>query len=333
MSDMFGRLMGIDPPTGLLSLPLWAGGAAAALLVFVCLMALTHAGREGAAGALARMALLLIGAGAALLAVEFAPQSSLTMERHLLAARAQDLLTRAAAPGSALACLDAIAGDTVESWCEKAVFQSPEATAAAVSYVTAQLALLADFSAQAQRPGGRVPMALATLRRAIETDRFGFVAHTLTVRDGCTPSACDAFALLEDSSRIAANVSKHTYDLYVARHAAAWPASGKAPVAAATMPPVPADVPTGSVERKGVFFPSAASIPPVSIMDTEPTNAPESSAPTAPPAKRQVPPPPPRRPAQSGAASGGSGQPQPARPPIDLNAASRSSSPAFAPQQ
>ena len=198
----------------------------------------------------------------------------------------------------------------------------------------AQLALLADFSVHARRPGGRAPMALATLRRAIETDRFGLVAHTLTVRDGCTAAACEAFALLEDPSRIAANLSKHTYDLYVARHAAAWPASGQEPVAAATAAPAPVagEVPTGSADRKGVFFPSAASIPPVSIMDTEPTTAPESSGATAPPAKRQVPPPP-RRPAQSGAASSGSGQARPAQPPINLNAAPSSSSPAFAPQQ
>ena len=57
-----------------------------------------------------------------------------------------DLATRALAPGSALACLDTIAGETVENACEKALFASPEATAAAVSYVAAQLSLLAAGS-------------------------------------------------------------------------------------------------------------------------------------------------------------------------------------------
>ena len=40
--------------------------------------------------------------------------------------------------------LDPIAGDTVEVACEKVLFASPEATAAAVSYVAAQLSILAS---------------------------------------------------------------------------------------------------------------------------------------------------------------------------------------------
>ena len=46
---------------------------------------------------------------------------------------ALELAARALVPGSALPCLDAIAGDVVEDACEKAIFASPEATAAAVS--------------------------------------------------------------------------------------------------------------------------------------------------------------------------------------------------------
>ena len=43
-------------------------------------------------------------------------------ERHPLDARAHDLIARAVRPGSAFACLDPIAGETVESACEKALF-------------------------------------------------------------------------------------------------------------------------------------------------------------------------------------------------------------------
>src|SRR6516165_5160018 len=45
---------------------------------------------------------------------------------------------------SALSCLDELAGEAVENACEKGVFASPEAVAAAVKYVTAQLALIED---------------------------------------------------------------------------------------------------------------------------------------------------------------------------------------------
>ena len=64
-------------------------------------------------------------------------------ERQALEARAFELVTRAMAPGSALACLDAVASSTFEEGCEKALFATPESTAAAVSYVAAQLSLLA----------------------------------------------------------------------------------------------------------------------------------------------------------------------------------------------
>ena len=57
----------------------------------------------------------------------------------------------AIAPGSALSCLDEIAGEAVEVACEKAVFASPEAVAAGINYVTAQLALLNDGTAYAER--------------------------------------------------------------------------------------------------------------------------------------------------------------------------------------
>ena len=74
---------------------------------------------------------------------------------------AHELTARAIMPGSALACLDAMAGEAVESSCEKALFATPEATAAAVSYVGAQLSLLAAGHAQAHRldPGRETMLA------------------------------------------------------------------------------------------------------------------------------------------------------------------------------
>jgi len=57
---------------------------------------------------------------------------------RLLDERLAALLVRAVAPGSALSCLDELAGETVEAACEKAVFASPEAVSAAVAYVTAK---------------------------------------------------------------------------------------------------------------------------------------------------------------------------------------------------
>jgi hypothetical protein len=331
MSDALGRFAAVDPANGLLSLPLWTAGAAAALLVVFCLLAFNRAGREGVIGSLARVALVMIGAGVSWAALEGGARRDVVAERRALDTRMHELLTRAAVPGSALACLDAIAGEIVEASCEKALFQTPEAMAAAVSYVSAQLTLLADFSAHARRPGAGAPPALGNLRRAIETDRFGLVARVLAVRDGCTTGACSTFALVSDTSHIVANLSEGTYDLYVARHSAVWPAIAKSPVATLA-PGAPPETTAG--KGNALFFPSSASIPPVNIMNTEPPVPAEPPAATAPPATRQATPPtPPRRPAQSSApAQSGAGIPPNLRQPVDLNAAARSGPPAYAPQ-
>ena len=254
---------GFDPATGMLVMPFWAAGALAALLVVFCLLAYSRAGREGMTGALARVMLVLIGVGAAWAVLQHSSGRD-GVARRALDTRMTDLAMRSLAPGSALACLDATAGETVEAACEKVLFATPEATAAAVSYVAAQLALLADGADYARRTDPNYETALGELRRAAEIDRFGIVAHVLTVRDNCTPEACRAFALLSDPGHVSTNLAEHTYDFFVVRHAAAWPAAASAPTAALGLAPGGARVPGN------LYLPSAASIPAVSIMNAEP---------------------------------------------------------------
>src|SRR5262249_41884309 len=129
----------------------------------------------------------------------------LSARQQAFESRAFDLATRALLPGSALPCLDAIRGDVVERACEKAIFASPEATAAAVSYVAAQLSLLVSISDHA----GRTAPSLRTaqLRRAIEADRFGIAAHVLAVSGGCAPNHFTALSLLHGASRVIKNIS------------------------------------------------------------------------------------------------------------------------------
>jgi hypothetical protein len=334
MSEILGRIAGFD--LGLPSLPVWAAGAVAALLLVVCYFSFSQAGRTDRIGIAARVTLILVGAVAAFLVFEAWSRLDLRSERRALDARAQELFKQAAMPGSAFACLDPLVGDVVETACEKTVFQTPESTAAALSYVAAELTLLADFMLYARKAGSDLPPALGNLRRSIEGDRFGLVARVLVVRDGCTPGNCPAFALLTDPGRIAVNLAGRSYDLYVERHAPAWAAGAKSPVVAATglgegdAQPAPAPTP-----RAGLFFPSAASIPPVTIMNAEPqlpaettgstpSSAPPSAAPKQAPAKRSA--------APASAPASGGGNAQPARQPIDLNAASRAGPPASAPQ-
>jgi len=324
MSDSLGSwIPGLDPLTGTLTLPLWAAGAVSALFVVFCALALGRAGREGIVGGIARIALVLVGAVVTWFALEGTSKQDAAAERRALEARAGVLATRATMPGSPLACLDAMAGDAVEGACERTLFATPEAMASAVSYVAEKLNLFADVSDFASRGNTDLEPLLASLRRAVETDRYGLVAHVLATRDGCTTEHCPALAMMRDAQRLNANLAQRTYDTYVARHASVWPASAPRPVANAApgAMPLPAGASAfaspGSPRPPGtgaeLFFPSSDSIPPVNIMTAEPSGPPETTG-SAPARTPQ------RRPAQKD-------QPK-QKAPIDLNSAASGAPPA-----
>lgn len=211
-------------------------------------------------------------------------------ERRALIERSAQLNLSALAPGSALACLDGSAGEAAETACEAAVFVSPQSTAAAAAYVGARLTLLADAHVFSQAHGATKIDAIAATRRAIELDRYGVAAHVLSVRDGCTPERCAAFALFDDTSALKANLKAQVFDQYVSRHTATWntpavapapevprPSVSEAPAVLAPQAKADANEPPGRPVSSKYSFPSAASIPPVSIMNSEPALPKESS--------------------------------------------------------
>src|SRR5258705_6514257 len=95
----------------------------------------------------------------------------------------------------ALSCIDDLAGETVLAACEKALFGSPESTAAALSYAASQITRLTALGDVAAASGS-MTTEMQAVRRAIERDRYGLMAYVLAVRDHCTPSDCPAFRAL-----------------------------------------------------------------------------------------------------------------------------------------
>ena len=274
-------MLGIDPDVG--HLRFWVASGAAALLVLVCALALDWTRSR----IIARFAVVGLGAAfGAILAWAFlagATVRDLSVERRNLEMRAAQLTAQVLAPGSPLACLDATGGENVEAACEKALFVAPATVAAASSYTAARLTLLSDL-AEHIKAGGNVDSILPSLRRALEADRFGFVAHTLAIRDGCTSSRCDALALLRDPERVRANLSARTFDRYLEHYLPLWgqpetPVAEGAPSSTATL--AAGQPPPGQAQKKIILdadFPSAASIPAVSIMNPEPKLAPANGA-------------------------------------------------------
>jgi len=227
-------------------------------------------------------------------------------ERRALTQRYAELTVQALAPGSTLACLDGALGETVENACEKTVFASPQNTASAVAYTAARLTLLADAAAFSRRKDPDFRETFAPLRRAIELDRFGIAAHVLAVHDSCTADRCAAFALLNDVNVIKSNLKAQVFDQYVSRYAGSWektePVAKKPPPAPPPAPVVSlANPPANKPVSSKYSFPSAASIPAVSIMNSEPPRAKEgtdalAAQPTPPAGERDRVPVPPKRP-------------------------------------
>ncbi len=256
---------------GLLSTPLALGGLAA-LLAVLLILAIMRAGM--ARHLLLPVAVLVVASIGVMALLDRMAETDRATERRALMQRYAQLTAQALAPSSTLACLDGVAGDAVETACEKTVFGGPQNTAAAVAYMAARLTLLGDGVAFARQGDLDFAASFTGLRRAIELDRFGIAAHVLAVRDGCTAERCDAFALLQDANVIKSNLKAQVFDQYVSRYAVDWdktaPVADKQPPVAvpavSALEPAPAKTPVSGKYD----FPSADSIPPVSIMNAEP---------------------------------------------------------------
>jgi hypothetical protein len=355
------HLPNLDLGPGTLGLILLSAGAALAVCVILIVAALRRAGRTEVTNVIWGGVLVVAGAALAAFLIEH-PATNGTdsgSTRRAIERQAAELTARAIAPGSALACLDAVVSPVTDA-CEKALFVRPEAAAAAIDYVDAKFSLLAAGAALADREPGLRPL-IDRLRGALEADRFGLVAHVLTTR-GCSKPDCSDLKLLNEPARVLANMTAHTFEARIGVYALAWQEGGI--TSAAAMPPMtavntapampgPAPTTSGSANGARLEFPSAASIPPVSIMTPEPaTPAASEPKPVATSTKRPVQPrrqatheqapsaqpapapsaavpPPPRRPvaASQQRPAGPPQQPAPAAPAAEPEAAAPDSLP------
>jgi hypothetical protein len=292
---------------------LWAVGVAAAVLVALVVIAVVRSGMTEFGSLVFRVSVVAIALVFGWTYLNRSAERDRADERHALDQRAADLVGRAISPGSAIACLEATNTETVEGACERAVFASPETVAAATAYISARLTLLADANDYTARRDQSYEAAIAGLRRTVAADRYGLASQVLATRDGCTADTCDAFSLVYDDKRLRANLKDRLFDVTVARYATNWPTrtrplasssppAGPAPGAAAVNPPGP-----------NVSFPSSQSIPPVSIMNSEPTaTAPPAAPPSAQSAAQDDGTP---RPPTNSAPASASRRPAAARPP------------------
>jgi hypothetical protein len=281
-------ISGLDVATGTFALMVFSACVAVFVALVLIRFAMRRAGEAGIAGVLWVFAVALIGATCAYLLFDRFAARDLTAERRAVETRSAELTARSLMPGSALGCLDAVANVLVENGCEKPLFASPEAVAAAVAYVDARISLLAASAALAEQDKGYRP-AFERLRTGLEADRYGLVAHVLTTR-GCKGADCAELKLLRDPARVAANMKTRAFEAALGAHALAWSSSGAGVAALASAPPPTAPLATtgtgpgtpvtsGGPAAGRFDFPSANSIPAVNIMSAEPGAPPAAAEP------------------------------------------------------
>jgi hypothetical protein len=279
-------MVGVDPELGVSALRFSLAGGSAALLVVAGGLVLAQ-WRARALRSLGRSVIVVVLSAAVVTSLawaflDYSRGRDRDADRRALEVRAEQLNGIALAPGSALSCLDAMTGESVEAACEKALFATPATIAAAGSYVATQLGLLSDMNGYMQGGGPDIDNALLPLRRSLEADRFGFLANVLAVRDACTDQSCKALELLRDPSHVRANLRDATFDRYLERYKPAWTQPAETPLAEARRPEASETAQLGpSGQRKvlvNIDFPTAASIPPISIMNPEPGGHPAAAA-------------------------------------------------------
>jgi hypothetical protein len=272
-----------DPATGSLLLPIWVAATLAALMVALAILAITRSGAIRTLSALVGLAIVGYAGWAGSMMIERLGMNDRAAELRAFEQRAQGLLARAMQPGSSLSCLDQGSNEQVTLGCERVVFASADNVAAAVGYVGARLAMLVDgLDASARAGDASYDNVVHQLRGGLENDPFGIVAHVLLQQANCKPEQCEALALLRDPNRVRVHLQDKTFDVLVTRYSATWGQSRPMADAArgagtAVVNPAPSSVAGAPVGSK-YEFPSSASIPPVSIMNSEPVQPATSAA-------------------------------------------------------
>src|ERR1043165_35713 len=121
---------GLELASGAFTVPLWVVGVVAALLVALIVIAVVRSGLNELGSLVVRAAIIVIAVGLGWTYVTRTGERGRADERRSLDQRAAELVSRATAPGSAIACLEATNTETVEGACERMVFAGPETVAA-----------------------------------------------------------------------------------------------------------------------------------------------------------------------------------------------------------
>lgn len=202
-----------------MTLPGWAF-AAAGVGVLVLLILILRPRADSGIATLAQLALVAVVAGAAYFGLKQYEDNSRFTERKAIEDRAATLLSQANQPGSVLGCLNP-ALPTLDEACEKTIFAEPQRVASAIGVTADRIALLYDATAFAAREPAFLDR-FDHLRRSLEADPYGLVAHILATEHKCIPDSCPRFRILKDVDKVKANLTARKFDGLLAKYKETW---------------------------------------------------------------------------------------------------------------
>jgi hypothetical protein len=212
-----------------LTLPGWALAAAGLGVVLLLILILRPRNDPSGLATLAQLALVAVVGGAAYFGLKQNEDEARFAERKAIEDRATVLLSQMNQPGSVLACLNVSVVPVLDEPCEKMIFAEPQRITSAIAVTADRISLLYDAVNYAAREPGFADR-FEPLRKTLEADPYGIVAHVLATEYKCIPESCTRFRIFRESERIKANLTYRKFTDLLARHKESWarsPASEK----------------------------------------------------------------------------------------------------------
>lgn len=233
--------MNLDDLFAGVTVPGWAIAAGAVAVVLLSLMMVMRPradyGGGSGLGTLAQLAMVAVVAGAAYFGLKQFEDNARFAERRVLEERAAGLFAQASQPGSVLGCLNAAVTPILDEACEKVIFAEPQRLASAIGMTAERIAFLSDATNFATRDPAFVDR-FDHLRKSLEADPFGLVAHVFSTEHKCIVDSCTRYRLLKDTSKIQANLSGGKFDALLAKYSPNW-VSAKASINTSAVPAIP----------------------------------------------------------------------------------------------
>jgi hypothetical protein len=203
------------------TVPGWAVAAGGLAVVLLLILVLRPRSEGGGVAVVAQLAVVALIGGAAYFGLKYFEDNSRFSERRAIEDRAATLLSQANQPGSVLGCLNAAAGPVLDEACEKMIFAEPQRIASAIGVTADRVALLYDATLYAARDAAFLER-FEHLRKSLEADPFGLVAHVFATEHKCIPDSCTRFRILKDIDKVKSNLTSRKFDGLLAKYKETW---------------------------------------------------------------------------------------------------------------